>query len=213
MNPHIQRARLLLSQSKFQLAEDELRQALSEDTNNAEAHALLALCLVERKEYQQATEEAQQAIAAEPDEALGFRAMSHVMFNRNRLNEAREAIDNAIRIQPWESSHYSQLAAICFQQSQWQAALNAAEQGLECDAEDVECTNYRAMALVKLGRREEASTTIDAALAHEPDNAITHANQGWALTIFCSTAVDKFSSLSSCTSIFRSTVRGGQFLA
>jgi tetratricopeptide (TPR) repeat protein len=37
------------------------------------------------------------------------------------------------------------------------------------------------MALVKLGRKKEAGATIEAALAKDPDNAVTHANQGWAL--------------------------------
>src|SRR5262249_35174190 len=39
----------------------------------------------------------------------------------------------------------------------------------------------RAIAMVKLGRRAEAGATIDAALARNPDNALTHANQGWTL--------------------------------
>jgi tetratricopeptide (TPR) repeat protein len=37
------------------------------------------------------------------------------------------------------------------------------------------------MALVKLGRKEEAGHTIDVALTRDPDNAVTHANMGWAL--------------------------------
>jgi hypothetical protein len=33
--------------------------------------------------------------------------------------------------------------------------------------------------MVKLGRKVEAGATIDAALAKNPENALTHANQGW----------------------------------
>ena len=36
------------------------------------------------------------------------------------------------------------------------------------------------MALVRLGRRDEAGATLEAALARDPENAVTHANQGWA---------------------------------
>src|SRR5206468_3894993 len=57
----------------------------------------------------------------------------------------------------------------------------AAEQGLQLDPEHVGCANLRAMAMVKLGRKAEAGATIDAALAKNPDNALTHANQGWTL--------------------------------
>ncbi|MDA1014138.1 MAG: tetratricopeptide repeat protein [Planctomycetota bacterium] len=181
MNIHVDRARMLMTQSKFDLAEQELRQALSQDSGDSEAHALLAFCLVERKDFDGAQFEAEQAVVEQPDEGLGFRALAHVMYRRNRLKESLEAIEQAIRLEPWHPSNFGQLSAIAFQQSRWQDALNAAEQGLQCDPEDVECTNLRAMALVKLGRREEAGATIAAALANEPDNAVTHANQGWTL--------------------------------
>jgi hypothetical protein len=66
-------------------------------------------------------------------------------------------------------------------QKQWAEGLAAAERGLALDAEHVACTNLRAIALVKLGRKAEAGATIEAALARNPENAITHANQGWTL--------------------------------
>jgi hypothetical protein len=37
------------------------------------------------------------------------------------------------------------------------------------------------MALVKLGRKAQAGETIAAALARDPEDALTHANQGWTL--------------------------------
>jgi hypothetical protein len=37
------------------------------------------------------------------------------------------------------------------------------------------------MAMVKLGRKADAGRTIDSALAKNPDNSVTHANQGWTL--------------------------------
>ena len=155
--------------------------AIAEDTGDATAHAMLALCLCERKEYKGATEEARQAIHAAPDEAVGFYAMATIMHNRNRLKNAYSAITEAIRIEPWNADFFGMLAMIEFGRSRWAECLNAAEQGLEFEPEDVDCTNLRAMALVKLGRRDEAESTIDTALASEPDNAVTHANLGWTL--------------------------------
>ena len=102
-------------------------------------------------------------------------------MRRLRRKTAHKAIDEAIRIEPWNSSHFALLAAIEIDRSRWNDALDAADRGLEFDPEDVQCTNLRAIALVKLGRRDEAGQTIDAALAKAPDNATTHANQGWAL--------------------------------
>lgn len=181
MNIHIERAQLLMQQSRFELAEEQLRMALAEDSADSLAHAFLALCLLQREKFDDATDEAQQAIHTSPDEALGFYALAAIMHQRNRLKEAHQAVSEAIRIEPWNSMHFALLARIEIGRSRWQDALDAADQGLQFDPEDVNCTNFRAMALVQLGRRDEAGQSIDAALINEPDNATTHANQGWTL--------------------------------
>ena len=181
MNEYIRRAQMLMQQGRFELAEEQLRLALGEESEHHFAHALLSICLLEREKYDDAQQEAQQSIHKAPDEAIGFYALATVMESRNRLKEAREAINEAIRVEPWNCMHFARLAQIEFGSSRWTECLQAAEQGLQFEPENVECTNLRAMALVKLGRREEAGQTIDAALASEPDNAVTHANQGWTL--------------------------------
>lgn len=175
------RAQLLMQHRQFSKAEEQLRSLLSTYSDNARAHALLAICLVERKELSDAENEANQAIHHAPDEAFGFFAKSIVSHQKKDLAQAKTAIVEAIRLQPWESIYFARLAAIEHDAYQWQASLAAAEQGLACDPDDVECTNLRAIALVRLGRKEEAGRTIAAALAKAPDNATTHANQGWTL--------------------------------
>jgi hypothetical protein len=104
-----------------------------------------------------------------------------VLYARNHYPEAQAAIEEAIRLDSTDADYFSLLAGIHFNQKRWQPALTAAERGLEFDPEHIGCTNLRAMAMVKLGRRSEAGATIDAALARNPDNAFTHANQGWTL--------------------------------
>ena len=70
MSPRLQRAALLLEQSRFELAEQELRMALADEPDNALGHAFLARCLAERKQFHEATEEARHhfttAIALDP---------------------------------------------------------------------------------------------------------------------------------------------------
>ena len=41
--------------------------------------------------------------------------------------------------------------------------------------------NLRAMALVNLGRKREAAEAMRGTLAKDPQNAFSHANQGWTL--------------------------------
>lgn len=181
MNPHLERALLLYQQSRHELAEKELHQALGQDPQDAFAHALLGLCLGAREKFDEATGETQQAIHLAPDFPFAHFAHARILYLRNRYKEALAAVQEAIRLDSTDADYFSLLAAIHFDERRWADALTAAEQGLQFDPENVTCTNLRAMAMVKLGRRAEAGATIDAALAKNPDNALTHATQGWTL--------------------------------
>ncbi len=179
MNPNVQRGLLLYQQSRHELAESELRQGLAIDPRDAFAHALLGLCLSKREQFKEATDEAQQAIHLAPDFPFSHYALASILHDRNRDDEALPVINEALRLDASEPDYFALLAAIQLSERRWPAALQAAEQGLRLDSEHVGCTNLRAIALVKLGRKAEAGQTIDAALARDPDNTITHANQGW----------------------------------
>jgi tetratricopeptide (TPR) repeat protein len=181
MNPNLERALMLYQQSRTELAEGELRQALTAEPQDAYAHALLGLCLAQREKFEDATDETRQAIHLAPDFSFAHYAHAHVLYERNRFPEALGAINEAIRLDPENADQYALLANIHLQEQRWLDALNAAEQGLQFNPEHVGCTNLRAMAMVKLGRKAEAGRTIDTALAKNPENALTHANQGWTL--------------------------------
>jgi tetratricopeptide (TPR) repeat protein len=181
MNANLERGLLLFQQSRHEQAETELRQALAADPHDAYAHALLALCLAERKQFKEATGEAQQSVHLSPDSPFTHYALARVFYERNHFKEARAAVEEAIRLDSADADYFSLLATIHLDERRWPEALAAAEQGLQLDPEHVGCTNLRAIALVKLGRKAEAGKTIDAALSKNPDNAVTHANQGWTL--------------------------------
>lgn len=181
MSIHLGRAQLLLQQERYELAEEQLRLALAEGDEPATAHALLALCLLHRKKLDEATVEARQAIHEAPNEALGFYALATIELKQHRLKQAQTTIGEAIRLEPWDPDHFSILASIEGQRYRWSESLAAAEQGLACDPDHVACNNLRAIALVNLGRKAEAGQSIDATLAKNPEDAVTHANQGWTL--------------------------------
>ena len=177
----IERGYLLFQQARYDLAETELRQGLSQDPGRPFGHALLALTLLQRKELKEATTEAQQAIHLNPDYAFAHYTLAKVLYTRDHHDKSRAAIEEAIRLDPESPDYHFLLGAIHYDEKRWNEALQSAEQGLQFDAEHASCTNLRAMALVKLGRRGEAGSAIDAALARDPENSATHANQGWAL--------------------------------
>lgn len=180
MSGHLIRAQMLLSQERFELAEKELRAALVEDPNNGGVLATLGLCLSELKNYAEATSTVEKAIGLQPDSDFAFYALAFVMYQRNRYTESREAIKQAIALDPYDPDYHAHLAALEMQANNYKACLDAVDKGLECDPEHQRCTNLRAVALTKLGRRDEAAATMETALNLNPENAVTHANQGWA---------------------------------
>ncbi len=181
MSPSLQRAMILYQQSRFDLAERELRQALGSDPNDPMAHAFLSLCLSARERHTEATREAEEAVRLGPDLEIGYYALATVLLHRNHTESAEAAISEAIRLDPTDPDYYALLGTIRMNRRRWREALEAAEQGLAFDPEHVECNNVRALALVRLGRRDEAGATIAAALRRDPEDAFSHANQGWAL--------------------------------
>lgn len=181
MSAQLDRAILLYQQAKYDLADKELRQVLTADPINAVAHALLSFCLLQREDYLQATEEAKTAIHYRPDLSFCHYALANVLYRRNRLDDAIVALSEAIRLDPKYVDAFYLLAAIRMDQSLWNETLLASNQGLTIDPEHVGCRNFRAIALNKLGRKSEARTELEATLAKAPENALTHASQGWAV--------------------------------
>jgi len=180
-SPAYQRALILHQQRRYPDAEKELRQALSTAPHDGRMHAMLALCLAEQQRFREASDEAQQAVGLEPDLAFAHYALAKVLLDRNRPGDAAVAINEAIRLDPYNPDYFALFAAIRFEQRSWPGALEAAERGLQADPEHEACNNLRAMALVKLGRRDAAGQTIAGALHRNPENSNTHANQGWTL--------------------------------
>ena len=179
MSTHLERARLLINQARYELATKELQKALAADPDDPIAHALMAICLSEQKKFDQAYGEARQAATLAPDLPYAQYVMAFVRFQQVSLPEAERAINKAIQLNPWDADHFALLAQINYRQKRWQDALKAAERGLEIEAEHMTCANLRAMALNQLGRGDEAGRALEDALAQDPENALTHANRGW----------------------------------
>jgi tetratricopeptide (TPR) repeat protein len=179
MSHRLDRAQLLLQQSRPADAERETLLALAEDPESARGHAYLALSRIDQQKNTEALAAAQRAVSLSPDDAFSHHIHAVVLHRLDREKEAFTAIEEAIRLDPENESHFAVLASIHLAMRDWPAALAASERGLMIHPEDVQCANLRSMALVRLGRKEEAMQTVDFALERAPENAWSHANQGW----------------------------------
>ena len=175
----IERALLLLQQSRYDLAEKELRQFLAQDPENAHAHSLLALSLAQQDKLEEAGSSARQAVQLAPDQGFCHYVLGLVKVQNDDLQSARQSVEEALRLDPEDSDYHGLRALIYLRAERWQEALNAANEGLTHDPNHQACLNHRAMALVKLNRHEDARLTIGHALQEDPENEHTHANLGW----------------------------------
>jgi len=179
MSTHLARARLLLAQSRPADAEQEAGLALVAQPDDVEALALLALSRIEQRKSPAALEAVRAAIGLAPDSGYLHYIHALVLHRSDRDDEARAAAAEAMRLDPGDEDHFALLASIELARRQWPAALEASEHALALNPEHVGAANLRAMALVRLGRKEEATATVDYALHRAPENAFSHANQGW----------------------------------
>lgn len=179
MSVHLSRAQMLLQQSRPAEAEREAGLAIAQDPGDPAAHALVALCRVGAKRVADALEPARTAVGLAPDIAYFHYVHALVLHHLDREAEAVTAIAEAVRLEPGNEDHFALRASIQLARRDWNAALADANAALALNPEHVESANLRAMALVRLGRKEEASATVDYALERAPEHAVSHANQGW----------------------------------
>ncbi len=144
-------------------------------------HATLAVAMLGQDKTQGALEEVRTAITHGPD--VGFCHYVHAVVLRHlkRYTEALDSIGEAIRLTPGDADYWALLAGLHTAQEKWTDALQAADMGLQFDPSHEGCVNLRAMALVRLNRRDEAGQAVEGALQRDPDSAISHANMGWTL--------------------------------
>jgi len=179
MSAHLERAQLLLAQSRAADAEQEAMRALAAEPTDARALALLALSRVEQGKHESALKVAREAVGVAPDVSYFHFVHGHVLHRTHQEDDAFRAVQEALRLDPADPDNFALLASIELARRDWSAALEAAESALALNAEHVTALNLRSIALVRLGRKSEAMAAVDYALDRAPENAFSHANQGW----------------------------------
>ena len=174
--------RLLISQSRFDLAEREVRLELTDSPDDGQLHAFLALCLfLDRSRLEEATDAAKKAVGKDPDEPFTHYVLTLVWDARGETDYALDSIEEAIRLDPEAAEYYSVQAQLLLNKGSYEASLKSATAGLSVDPEHINCGNFRALALERLGRADEALVSSQQTLARDPDNASSHAAHGLML--------------------------------
>lgn len=176
---HLQRASLLLNQGRVSDAIREVKNALAQEPDNADALALYTRCFYEQDKFTEGIEMIKNAIAADPSASYYYYLKA---FGHYRLDQHEAAINHlnqALQLAPYSAEYYGLLAMVLIDEKKFTVALEKADTGLSLDPENITCLNARSMALNKLRKTEEAIATMQDALSKDPDNEYTHATIGW----------------------------------
>ena len=151
-----ERAFLLLQNGRVKDAADVCREAIVDDPENDEAHAMLAACLEELGELDEAEDAIRRAIALEPSDADHHRILAEVLVEQRRDNQALSTLKAARELAPDSPCICWRLGEVQLTLGEAPGALRTALAGLALDPSHRGCLLTRARALAQTGQREAA---------------------------------------------------------
>jgi len=201
VNVAAQKGVVLYEQGRFDLAVVHLREALAVEPEDSDLHALLALALLYTEPLRKARFHAETAVRLGPGWWFPHYAFSVVWCESmdweptNEPNSplggtkatpsasaarATEAACEAVRLAPRNVACWGQLAFLRLSFERWGEALEASDNGLAIEPQDLQCLRFRALALTGLNRRKEAEETMTQLLSAHPNNPLAHLEVGFA---------------------------------
>ncbi|MBC7723076.1 MAG: tetratricopeptide repeat protein, partial [Pedobacter sp.] len=175
----LQKAELLRRQKRFKDAEQQVEIVLRDNPDDVDALIILGHCKIDTKQTDEAITILKQSLQYDANNDYVFYLLAFAYYQNNHNLFALDFLDKALAIFPYNAGYFALQAHIRLEQKDYKIALEAANNGLAVDAENVGCLNARSTALFRLNRKEEAYETINEALELDPEDYTTHTNYGW----------------------------------
>jgi tetratricopeptide (TPR) repeat protein len=176
----LDRAVQLYQLHKYSLAVKEIDNFLSENPENARAHALKAYACISMKKGKDALENAKKAVSFGPDDDYNHYALSNVYFNiLGDYEKADASVREALRINPSDPDYYDVLAQLIMIKGDFMEALQTVDRGLKLDPQNEDCLSTRAKILARMGKKKEAVSAAGRALKKSPENPSSLASMGY----------------------------------
>lgn len=179
MSDFLHRAEFFIARRRFPEAEAEVRRALAEEPERADAWAMLGLVHLACERLDEALECARAAVGHDPTSTYALYVLTRVHDRREEPGQAAAAIAAAVRLDPGDAHLVAEEARLHLVADRHREALAAAERGLAIDPDHRGCNDLRARALVLLGRADEAADAVQANLARDPEDADAHVTLGY----------------------------------
>lgn len=180
-HPALERAKLLMAQRRFRMAEDELHNALHDEPESAVLHAYLALCMAEDPARgREAMEEAMWATAYDPVLPTGWYVLSMLQSRQGLPFEAEKTARLALGLAPELPALLLHLATLMMARERYRDGLEFAERALAVTPRDPAALMTAGALRSRLGQHAEAEEDFALALARAPDDHAVQGNAGWA---------------------------------
>src|SRR5262249_3502662 len=120
-----------------------------------------------------------EAIRLEPNEFTHYGGLGCIFEELERWTEAEATYREALRLDPSFPACYSDVSYTLFPQPRFEEALKVALHRLQIYPSHGECTNSLVLALLALGRTEEARSKFQGILPQNIKTARCYTVQGW----------------------------------
>lgn len=143
-------------------AKTAVERALILDESSAEAHTILAKMKMDQEHDWAATErEFKRAVELNPNYALAHHWFGEVYLSAmGRFDESIRELETAHRLNPLSTGIITGLAHSYVGKREYEKAIAMCDEALRLNPSDDTAFSYKSMALMKLGRLEEAIETI-----------------------------------------------------
>jgi tetratricopeptide (TPR) repeat protein len=169
-NLRLRRAGAQLARGQVDAAIETLAMLLGDEPDDADAHALLALCLARRKRLHAARMEAETSLQLDPENVFAHRAMALVLSFSRRFQEALKHLQAAQALAPDDALVEIDLAGLHLAWQHVDAALPHAQRARELLPDSEEPLVMLARVAAEGGRRDQAEALAREALEIDPES-------------------------------------------
>lgn len=159
-----------LGRGQVEQAIETLAEYLGEAPEDADAHALLALCLIRRKRLYAAGLEAATALRLAPDRAFPHLAAASVASARGRYSEAKNHFLEAAAIDPDSALTERELARLNLYWRKLDEALSHVERALRLESENPDGLSLLGQIRLARGEPQLAIEAAQSALEADPEH-------------------------------------------
>jgi tetratricopeptide (TPR) repeat protein len=143
---------------------------------SAEALLMLGLAKLERKQYEEAAPDLRRALALNPSVPGGHALLGLALAGMNDREGARKEFEAELARDPNDFESHFQLALLDKEEQKLAEALERFRRARQLRPKSLKVSYQIAVALLGLGRNDEATAELESLLAQSPDFAEGHAS-------------------------------------